>query len=199
MPIGRAWDQAKDHILFKALSYEFCRIEERAADLVDIEFDPLLTNELLTDWETMLGIPDECTPADQTIDERRVQVKQKLSTLGGMSAKFYIDLAKLLGFDIEVFNPIPFTVGRQRVGDGLYNNSIRDVFEVGQNRVGDQLRVFGWQFYFIARIPISELTNFKVGTSTVGEPLVAFGNELLECTIRKYKPAHSGVVFLFGN
>lgn len=199
LPPGRAWENVKEHEILKAIATEFCRVEERASDLLETEFDPLLTTELLPDWEQLLGIPDECTPEDQTLDERRIQVQQKLSALGGLSAQYYVDLAKLLGFDITVFNPIPFRVGRARVGDGLYNNSIRDTFVVGTNRVGDQLRVFGWQFYFIARIPITELTKFRVGTARVGEPLVSFGNSLLECTIRKSKPAHTGVVFLFGN
>ena len=197
LPLGRAWDEIKRHELLRGMAVEFCRIEDRGKELLT-EFGPLTTTELLEDWEQLLGIPDECTPEDQTVAERRVQVYQKMGTLGGINAQFYIDLAESLGFTITIENPVPFRTGNQRVGDALYNSeSLRDVFEVGENRVGDQLRVFGWQFYFIARIPASELSKFRVGENRVGGRLVETGNELLECTIRKLKPAHSGVVFLF--
>jgi len=178
------------------MAVEYCRIEDRGANLLD-EIGPLTTFELLEDWEQLLGIPDECTPDGQTIDERRLQVAQKLGTLGGLNANYLIHIASLLGFDIEIENPVPFRVGIARVGDELTNNDIRDTFRVGVNRVGDQLNVFGWQFYFIAKIPASELSEFRVGENRVGDRLVETGNALLQCTIRKLKPANSGVVFRF--
>lgn len=197
LPLGRAWENVKDNTLWRGLGTELCRVEDRGVDLLR-EFGPLTTDELLDDWEALLGIPDECTPADQSINERRVQINQKLGLVGGINAQFYIDLAASLGFTIEIENPLPFTVGRMRVGDALYNNQPpRDTFRVGDNVVSNQLAVFGWQFYFIAKVPVAELTRFRVGNSRVGEPLVEFGNALLQCTIRKSKPAHSGVVFLF--
>jgi len=196
LPMGRSWENVKEHDLFKGMAVEFCRVEDRGIDLLN-EFGPLTSTELLGDWEKLLGLPDECTPENQTVGERRIQVNQKLGTLGGINAKFFVDLAATLGFTITIENPVPFRVGKQRVGGALYNNSIRDTFQVGKNTVGQQLNVFGWQFYFIARVPASELRKFEVGRDTVGSRLVETGNELLECTIRKLKPANSGVVFLF--
>lgn len=196
LPTGRAWQQVRGHELFKGMAIEFCRVEERGADLLK-EIGPETTTELLEDWENLLGLPDECTPEDQTINERRVQIAQKLGTLGGLNAGYYKHIASLLGFDIEIENPVPFRVGVARIGDALTNNSIRDTFSVGSNRVGEQLRVFGWQFYFIAKVPASELSKFRVGENRVGDTLVDFGNVLLQCTLSKYKSAESGIVFRF--
>lgn len=201
LPIGRAWEQVKSNLLLKAAAIEYCRVEERASVLLDTEMDPASTDELLTDWETTFGIPDECTPADQTINERRVQLQQKIaSTKGAINAQFYIDLAEDLGFDdVTIDDAVRFTVGRARVGDRLTNSDPpRSIFRVGTGRVGDQLKTPGWAFFFIIDIPATELEKFRVGTARVGDPLVSFGNELLECTIRKLKPAHDGAFFTFG-
>lgn len=195
-PVGRAWENVKNHNLLRGMAIEFCRIDDRGADLLR-ELNPATSLELLEDWEQLLGIPDECTPDGQTIEERRLQVTQKMGTLGGLNANYLEHIASLLGFDIIIENPVPFRVGIARVGQALTNNEIRDTFRVGANRVGDQLRVFGWQFYFIANIPATELNQFRVGQNRVGDRLVETGNELLQCTLRKNKPANSGVVFRF--
>jgi len=211
LPRGLAWDQVKDTSdILKALAGEFCRVEERAGDLLNKEMDPSLTEELLTDWETMLGIPDECTPDDLTIGERRVQIVQKLADTNGLSADFYEGLGALLGHEISARNAVPFRVGKGRVGQFLENtDGTRFKFRVGQNLtaynatgtvgvVGQQLRGYSWIHYFVVTIPIEELVKFRVGLSRVGDPLVDFGNELLECTLRKRKPARAGIVFRFG-
>lgn len=200
LPEGRAWEQIKLSALWEGLAGEFCRIEQRAKDLLYREFDPLQAEELLDDWMDLVGIPDECTSIDLTEDELRRQVVQKLATLGGISAKYFEEVASFLGFeDIDVFNYVPFTVGRSRVGDPLTNDSPpRDVFRVGTHTVGQRLKTPGWVHYFGVRVPIAEFTYFRVGLSRVGEPLVDFGNRLMECTLTKIKPAESGIFFTFG-
>lgn len=199
LPFGKAWEQIKEDPLLDGMAVELCRVEDRGKDLLR-EIDPRVSVELLDDWEQLLGIPDECTPANQSIEERQLQVTQKLSALGGLSKTYYEQIALQLGFDITVRNDIPFRVGRARVGDRLTNSErLRTVFRVGESRVGEQLRTFGWIFYWTAIIPVSEQSLFRVGSSRVGEPLVEFGNELVQCTLRKLKPAHTGIVFLFSD
>ncbi|MBW1784813.1 MAG: DUF2313 domain-containing protein, partial [Deltaproteobacteria bacterium] len=101
LPLGKAWENVKNNSLFEGLATELCRIEDRGVDLLR-EFGPLTTEELVEDWEALLGIPDECTPEDQTLDERRIQINQKLGLVGGINAQFYIDLAASLGFTITI-------------------------------------------------------------------------------------------------
>ncbi len=42
---------------------------------------------------------------------------------------------------------------------------------------------------------ITTITYFRVGVSSVGDPLQSSSNDFLECVIRKYKPAHTNVTF----
>lgn len=197
LPTGFAWDQVRLHPLWEGIAGEFCRIGDRAKDLLR-EIDPNQTSELLEDWKATVGIPDECTPDDITLQETRDQIVQKLATEGSLSAKFFEDLALFYGFEITVTNWVPFQVGKSRVGDRLSNTTPpRDIFRVENNRVGDQLRTFGWVHYFNAELPLTANDPFRVETNRVEDRLVVYGNELLQCTIKKLKPAHSGVTFTF--
>lgn len=199
LPNGKAWEHVKCSPLIKGMSYEFARFEERVRHFLGSELDPRLSVELLPDWEALLGIPDECTPENQTIERRQEQVVQKLTAQGGIDAAYYEFVGSQLGFAIEVLNTPDFRVGISRVGQELTNHEPLNstLFRVGINRVGTQLRLYGWRFYFIVKVPASELEQFRVGAKRVGDRLVETGNELVECTIKKLKPAHVGVVFRF--
>lgn len=198
LPTGLAWEQVKDHPFIEGLAGEFCRINDRAADLLR-EIDPAQTFELIDDWEAMLGIPDECTPADQTISERRAQIIQKLATEGGLSSQFYVDISQFYGFTVQVYDNHPFRVGISRT-DGeigrLTNYYDTDVFRVGDT-VGEALETYNWRYYFTVKLPIESVDLFRVGENTVGDQLAVYQNEIIQCTVRKLKPAHAAVFFLF--
>jgi len=66
-------------------------------------------------------------------------------------------------------------------------------------RCGDQLVSRGWVFYWIVKVPVAELVKFRAGVGRCGDPLVEYGNQLLECTLKKLKPAHTDLFFLFGS
>lgn len=199
-PLGRAWENIKEtnDDFFEALAAEFCRVDERGADLLR-EFDPGTSIELLPDWEQLLGLPDDCSPDDATLEVRQQQARQKLAAIGGLSKEYYETLAASLGFEAIVSDYHSFRVGSSRVGDPLSNpfDSDRDVFRVGRDRVGQPLERHGWRYTFEVNIPADVVEPFRVGTNRVGEPLVFFGNELLECTFKKLKPAHASVFFTF--
>lgn len=197
LPQGFAWDQVRLHPILEGFAGEFCRVGERISDLLR-EIFPQTSFELLEDWETALGIPDECTPDDRTLDERRQQVIQKLATIGSLSASFYEDIGAFYGYDITVENHLAFQAGRSVAGDDLTNyEPPRNVFLAGEGVAGDQLKVPGWLHYFNAELPLAALEPFEAGQDTAGTPLVIFGNQLLQCTIKRLKPAHSGVTFTF--
>jgi len=199
LPQGIAWENVKNHPFVEGLSVEFCRVGDQAAVLLR-EIDPAQAtdSELLNDWFTMVGLPDECTPDDLTDQQKRDQIIQKLATIGSLSAPVYEGVGAFLGFDIKVTDHVPFRVGNQVVGDDLTNSDPpRSIFRVGESRVGSQLRTPGWLYFFNAELPLTANDPFKVGENRVGEELVQFGNELLECTIKKLKPAHTGVTFTF--
>jgi len=197
LPFGKLWDlrnQPKLSALIGSHAPELARTDDRVNDLLR-EADPRQADELLPEWEKLLGLPDECTPENPTVEERRGQVVQKYTSVGGISAAYYEFLTAQLGYPSEVTKPLPFRVGKSRVGDPLTNDFDRP-FTVGMT-VGSSLRDVGWLFYFNVEIPATAIQIFRVGSSTVGEPLRSFSNELIECTIKKLKPAHAGVTFTF--
>ncbi|OQB05766.1 MAG: hypothetical protein BWY19_00791 [bacterium ADurb.Bin212] len=180
-PIGIAWPRDQDTDFYStvdATAEEFTRLGLRSAELIR-ELDPRDSNESLPDWERMLGLPDECSRNvdDRTVQVRRDEILAKLTQVGSISKQYYIDIAAQLGFTISIREFRPFQVGRSRAGDPLSN--------------GD------WIFAFEIRGPVLTFISFRTGRNTVGEPLRIWGNEPLECTINKIKPAHTAAIFTF--
>lgn len=196
LPRGKLW-QPKEQPIFKKLldsfAAELCRVEERGRDLLR-EADPRQALELLEDFERLLGLPDECSPEGPSLQERRDQILRSLTNVGGLSKEFYEFIGLQLGFVITVENRVNFIVGRGTVGQPL-SNYFNRTFVVGDT-VGTQLKEIGWRYYFNVEMPATAANIFVVG-DTVGNPLVEFSNPLIECTMRKLKPAHSAVTFTF--
>lgn len=187
LPSGWAWLRVNDKTsnifkLFDSASIEYCRVDERARQLIE-EVDPSTTFELLEDWERLLGLPDECDPAvDQSLQERRQRVLQVLTTRGGQNEQFYKELAANFGFDVDVISAEdqpPFLAGAGQAGQRLTNGS--------------------WRYAFVINAPAEFLTLFRAGQSTAGDRLVTIGNDTLKCLMEKYKPAHTIVLFNFGD
>lgn len=184
-PRGIAWQliYEKDSNIRKlldALGNEPCRIEEAGFGFTEDVF-PDTTTDLLTDWERLLNLPDECEefPELLTIDDRRTRIIQVLSTLGGQNATFYKELVASFGVDIntvDVEDQLPFTAGRSRAGDRITN--------------GD------WRYAFIVTAPATVFEVFKAG-SRCGKRLQDASNSTIECLIRKHKPAHTIAIFAF--
>lgn len=196
LPMGRLW-QAKEQPVFNDLlesfATELCRVDERIKDLLR-EADPRVTDELIDDWERLMGLPDECTPDGLDLAERRQQIVQKLTTVGALSVTFFEFVGAQLGFDITVTNRISFLAGRAVAGDPLTNYFER-VFEAG-DVAGTPLQEVGWLYYFEVNMPIAAAEIFEAG-DVAGTPLREFSNPLIECTMLKLKPAHSAIFFTF--
>ncbi len=113
LPPGIAWTRepgAELTKLLEALSYEFARVERRAAELL-AELDPRATLELLPDWERILALPDDCFVPTTTADRQKA-VHGKLTVRGDQSEHFYLDLAAELGFTVtEIKTYEPFVCG----------------------------------------------------------------------------------------
>lgn len=180
LPRGFAWAAKSSNSniskLIKSLAIEFNRIQKRI-DQMFIERDPRKANELLVDWETALGLPDECTNLAGTVQERRAQVVQKLTNVGGSSFEYFESVAESLGFNVTVSDFQRFQAGKSVAGDALTNAD--------------------WDFWFQVTAPTSLTTVFKAGIGKAGDKLVTLGNETLECTFEKLKPAHTEVLFVF--
>jgi len=183
LPTGDAWRRDPEtniRKLFKGFSHEYFRAECRQLELITREVNPCTTQELLEDWERLVGIPDECTGSFQTTEDRRNQIKQKLTSRGGLNEAFYIEIAASFGVDteIEIDNAQACRAGACRAGDRIYSQA--------------------WQFFWIVETSDFIRRFCRAGSCRAGDRLSEFGNETLECTIKKLKPAHTDVIFRFG-
>jgi uncharacterized protein YmfQ (DUF2313 family) len=181
LPPGQAFPRDPGttlHDLLDGMSIELARLDGRAAALPQ-EVNPSTTVELLPDWERVAGLPDKCSGVlEETLQGRRNALLTKLTSTGGQSPAYFIELAASLGYTvtIEVFRP----------------------FRVGMSRVGDLLTNGPWAFTWLIRAPEVTVTSFRVGQSAVGERLRTWGNDTLECKINQLKPAHTLAIFAYG-
>jgi uncharacterized protein YmfQ (DUF2313 family) len=122
------------------LAAEFQRCEQLLSDTTT-EYDIRTTNNLISEWEQAVGIPDCCFTNTGSIEERRANVLVKIASPGVSTAQDFIDLAAILGYtitierldEVEFYPPydVPFTpiygVPESRyvwivVGDGVVAN-----------------------------------------------------------------------------
>jgi len=111
LPKGRAWTRALGSVLYEFLqgvADELVRVDARSDDLL-VERDTRTTSELLTDHETDLGIPDECSKLAVTVQERRNEVHVKYIASGRQDKRYFIDLAAALGYIITITEYGPTT------------------------------------------------------------------------------------------
>lgn len=179
LPTGAAWPRSPETALMKllrSLAEEMARVESRAALLL-AETDPATTTELLPDWERVVGLPDPCVTQAQTVAERRAALAGRITAIGGQSVAFFVQLAARLGYEV--------TIDEFRSAD--------EATAAGVLFVGDE-----WAHIWRVNVPTTVgITPFMVGSGSVGEPLRAWSNEVLECQFNRFKPAHTRVLFAY--
>ena len=181
LPRGRVWPKEPDAIQAATalgLSGVYAWQTSRANNLL-IDAFPATTSELLPEWELTLGLPDPCTGANPSMQQRRAQVVARLTSSGGQSAQFFIDFAAALGYTISVTNYAPFRAGQSRCGQQLGNQD--------------------WFFTWSVDAPENTVTHFAAGQSAAGDPLSTWGNDVLECELETLKPAHTILQFHYLN
>ncbi|MFP7326964.1 YmfQ family protein [Serratia marcescens] len=135
---------------------------------------PFFAVSLLSDWERVLAISVD---SSMTIQQRRQQVLAKINATGGLSRKYFINLAKSLGYNITIDEPEPFRAGINRAGDRLW---VPEIIWVWIVNIDD------------AQVPVY---RFRSGSSVAGERLMTFGQNLIDNIFQDLKPAHTQVVF----
>jgi uncharacterized protein YmfQ (DUF2313 family) len=196
LPQGAVWevnDQPNLSALLESFAEEFCRADQKIKDVLK-EMDPREANELIDEWNSLLGLPDECTPEDQDLTEIQAQLHREYTRTGGISKLALENLATGLGFTIDVRNATPFLAGHSVAGDFLTNDFER-IFVAGST-AGEYLKEVGWKYYFIVEVPASGSEVFEAG-DVAGTPLREFTNFVVQCTLKKLKPAHAAVFFQF--
>jgi len=182
LPPGQAFPREAGttlHSLLNGMAIELARVDGRG-EALPVEANPASTNELLTDWERVAGLPDKCSGVlEQTLQGRKNALLTKLASTGGQSPGYFIDLAASLGYDVTIEEFRPFRAGMSRAGDSLTNGP--------------------WAFTWLIRAPEASVTEFRAGRSAAGERLRTWGNDTLECKINQLKPAHTIALFAYGD
>ena len=137
---------------------------------------PFNASVTLSDWERIYDV----TPrTGATVQERRQNVLARMAATGGLSIPYFINLAASLGYTITITEPRAFQTGVNRCGDRLYIDGMRWVWQV--NVLGVSTPKY----------------RFRVGASAAGEPLLAFGDSVLESTLKELKPAFTDCYFTY--
>lgn len=179
LPRGVVWTRALMTRLTGLLSgfaLTLLRVDNRLDDLAR-ETDPTTTVEAITDWERLAGLPDDCCCAPsvpEDLEARRAAVIQRLTNEGGQSKAYFIQLAATLGFHIAIDEFRPFRVGISRCGDPLNSRAM--------------------SFTWVVRETDSTLPT---DLSEAAAAAIDCARAALVCIFRRYKPAHTNVVFYF--
>ena len=182
LPRGLIWSRKKggvlDSILF-SLSSEAARVDARARALIE-ESDPRTSVEELERWFADHGIPSECVAAiaDPSLEQMRQELIAKITSNSGLTAKYFEELAGVLGYSAKVT-----TFEEHHV----------------EHDVEMPLADEKWIPVFTLGITISNDSGFDEFTTEwdAEQPLARWGNSLLECLIKALAPAHVEVVFIY--
>lgn len=122
LPTGIAWPREPSSVLqtvIRGLGQVWGNwVDRRAADLLEQESDPRLTQELLPEWERAWGLPDDCFfGIGQNIEERRRFLMLKMTLKGDQSRAWFIWVCAQLGYTVTINEFAPFMCGVSEVGD----------------------------------------------------------------------------------
>ena len=187
LPSGAAWGRAPESMLSalsNGIAQEFARIDARVLTL-QREAYPDTALELLGEWESLVGIPDDCFTRTDTTFGRQIAAARKLSAVGGQSRAYLIDQAAQIGIDIVIEEFAPFTCESAcddfvRGDDWRFAFLVRVVPPSEENETGITARVS----YFTCESGCDEaLDNVEIGP--------------LECLIKRAAPAHMIPLFAY--
>ena len=99
----------------------------------------------------------------------------RLTDQGGQSANYFKDMCAHMGYSVTVTN--------------------FDLFDV-DSTAEDAVYSAPWQFAFQINAPLATVFEFAV-TDSADEPLAAWSNAALECSINRHKPAHTLAIFSY--
>lgn len=131
----------------------------------------------LSDWERVLGLPDECAGGlGQTVAERIAAAYAKIRTKGGLAASYFTAVAEGLGYSVTIEEYEVYTC---------------------ESPCDDPICDEPWRYAWTVHAPETTIRDFTCGSQCT-DPLRSWGNTLLECVLRRLKPAHTHLIFAYG-
>ena len=178
MPRGRVWrnDPGSNlSALAGALAPSWTRNTAAAAQVL-IDASPATTQNLLVEWENSLGLPDPCTAANPSIEQRQAAVRAKFGARGALTTAYFITLAAVLGFTITITEFSPYAVDMP---------------------CDEPLLEPEWAFIWQVNAPQITTFYFSVEESSVDDPLETYDAGELVCRITQDAPAETLILFVF--
>ena len=199
LPTGPAWPRDDASVLMALLDglagIWGDVVDERANTLLNVESDPRIALQLLPEWESAFGLPDPCSAEALTLSSRNTALVNKMTQQGGQSRAFFIALALTLGYTITITEYSPVVCGISHCGDTRpLSVSSMDAY---QWQIGGADMRYVWKVTQFG----TKITWFRTGAGggQCGiDPMIRFsGGTDLDCVIRRWKPAHTEVIFAF--
>jgi len=135
---------------------------------------PDQTIKFIEEWESALGIPDDCFTATGSLTDRRRDILVKLASLGVQTVQDFVDLATTLGATVTV-------------NSGIDEITFPLVFPIVMFKTVKEAR-----FTIVVRFTVQAANRFPlVFPITFGDGTIA----LLECLFTKLKPANCDIIF----
>lgn len=180
MPVGRVWPRDTSSVqsaVLNAVAQEYQKSDTEAFALLRGAF-PSTATIMLSEWETSLGLPDDCAIGEtDSIALRQKAVVTKLTATGGQSVEYFKTQAKALGYTVTI------TQFRQA--------------RAGMSAAGAALNGEDWPFVMLVTAPQTTITYAQTGVNYAGDPLRSWGNRLLECRLNKLAPSHVIIKFAY--
>lgn len=163
--------QAEGAALDEALAQALALLEES---------DPGAAAALLPDWERVAGLPDPCVgTAPQSTGQRRAALVGRLTMYGGQSAAYYIGLAERYGYPGATVTEFRPATCNSDCNAAVFQEDWRPVWRLN--------------------LPQDTGVFHASCNSNCNDPLQSWGDAALECTVRRFKPADTHVLFSYGN
>jgi len=186
LPPGAFWQGFRDYDgtgrdLLRAKAQTWLDVDLAAERLI-AESQPGRASEMLADHETQVGLPDCCFQTlNVNIEDRRNAVLTRYRAQGGQRPQYFIDLAKILGYDVTITESRPFVCGLSEIGGDSSGAAPVTRFDtIGADR-------FSWKVV----VPEPRVTWFRCGSGVLGQDALATINRAddLECLLARYQPA----------
>ncbi len=182
LPHGLAWSRddvaSVMGIMVECWAMEFQRADARIDALIR-EADPRFCVETFQEWLTQWGVPDECLALwgellanKLTAQMLRQALVHKVTTVGGQTFRFFIELAESYGYRIRIEEYRPWRVTSTLMdllidNDNIHHTMLVSIYTGHSGKV----------YYFDT-------------LSGVNDPLSWWGDKIVECLLRRYAPAH---------
>jgi len=104
LPEGKVFDARNEPTatlrkFLEGLSGELKRVYDGMNDLSE-DYDINFTTELISNWESAVGIPDDCFPGTGDLEERRTHVLIKFAKMNVQTSEEFVSVIEELGFTV---------------------------------------------------------------------------------------------------